>query len=297
MFPRHAHARNGLLACLFAFGVGCGAQTFLRMEALPAGPQLDYFLGGGGNSLVLRHEGVAFLVDPKMRPASRQLRHRLEVELHRQVRRVLLTHSHGDHASGAALYGDAVVLAHPATRARLEAQGLRANYVDVAHEVRLTLGGEPVRVLYLGAGHTDGDLVALFEARKLLVAGDLVLEKYEPVVDEGAGGDLLALAAALDRLLALDFERVLPGHGQPAPRARVERLRAYLAALEQAVAAARARGLDEDAVVREVRLVGFDDFEPVPFQADRAKTVRRMARALARRDDSPRGGAPGTAQP
>ncbi|MEW6430901.1 MAG: MBL fold metallo-hydrolase [Myxococcota bacterium] len=287
MFARSVIRRNALplLACLVAGGAGCGAQQFLRMERLEAGPRLDFFLGGGGNSLALRHSGVAFLVDPKLRPASRRMRQVLEDELRRQVRRVLVTHSHGDHASGLGLYDGAVVLAHPATRARLTDEGFSAAWVDVSSEVRLVLGGEPVRVLYLGVGHTDGDLVALFEQRRLLVAGDLVLEKNEPVIDERAGGDLLALAGTLDRLLELDFERVLPGHGQPVDRARVERLRAYLAAVQAAVEAARDRGLDEDAVAREVRVDGFDDLEPVPFLTNRGKTLRLMFRALKQRGE------------
>lgn len=285
MFARHVIHRNALplLACVAACGLGCGAQQFLRMERLEAGPRLDFLLGGGGNSLALRHDGVAFLVDPKFRPASRRVRALLEAELGHEVRRVLLTHSHGDHASGVSLYGGAVVLAHPATRARLEAQGVVASWVDVEHEVRLTLGGEPVRVLFAGAGHTDGDLVALFEARRLLVAGDLVLAQNEPVVDEASGGDLVSLEETLDRLLALDFDRVLSGHGQPVDRARVVRLRDYLQAVHAAVEAGRARGLDEDGVAREVRVDGFDDFEPVPFLTNRGKTLRLMFRALERR--------------
>lgn len=285
MFARPVTRRNALplLACLAACALGCGAQQFLRMQRLEAGPRLDFLLGGGGNSLAFRHDGVAFLVDPKMRPASRRVRALLEDELGHEVRRVLLTHSHGDHASGVSLYGGAVVLAHPATRARLEAQGMTARWVDVEHEVRLTLGGEPVRVLFEGAGHTDGDLVALFEARRLLVAGDLVLAQNEPVVDEASGGDLLSLEETLDRLLALDFDRVLPGHGPPVDRARVGRLREYLQAVHAAVSAARAKGLDEDAVAREVRVDGFDDIEPVPFLTNRDKTLRLMFRALERR--------------
>ncbi|MCC6334869.1 MAG: MBL fold metallo-hydrolase [Myxococcales bacterium] len=289
MFARPADHRNALPAlCFFlALTAGCGAQQLLRMDRVKAGPHLEFFLGGGGNSAALLHEGVVFLVDPKLRPASRRVRQTLEEELGRQVRRVVLTHAHLDHASGLGLYPSAVVLAHPATRARLEAQGYRAGWVDVSHEVRLTLGGEPVRVLYLGAGHTDGDLVVLFEARKLLVAGDLVLERSEPVIDEASGGDPLALAATLDRVLALDFDTALPGHGQSVPRARVQRLREYLRAVEDAVRAARGRGLDEAAIAREVKVAGFEDFEPVPFRTDRAETVRLMARAVFREASVP----------
>ncbi|MEW5743583.1 MAG: MBL fold metallo-hydrolase [Myxococcota bacterium] len=289
MFARPAIHRNALpvLACLMALGLGCGVRQFLRMEQVEAGPKLSFFLGGGGNSAALLHDGVAFLVDPKFRPASRRVRQVLEEELGREVRRVVLTHSHGDHASGVELYPGAVVLAHPATRARLEAEGVQAGWVEVPNEVRLSLGGEAVRVLYLGGGHTDGDLVVLFEARRLLVAGDLVLERNEPVIDEKAGGDPLALRQTLDRLLELDFERVLPGHGQPVARERVQRVRDYLKAVEEAVRTARARGVGEDAMAGEVKVAGFDDFEPVPFRTDRAETIRLMARAVQKEGPRP----------
>jgi len=288
MFPRHAISRNALplAACALALLAGCGAQQFFRMQRVSAGHHLDFFLGGGGNSAAFFHDGVALLVDTKMRPASRRVKSALEDELGREVKRLLLTHVHGDHTSGVELYGGAVVLAHPSTRARLESEGVRAAWVDVEREVLMTLGGEPVRVLYLGAGHTGGDLVALFEARKLLVAGDLVLEKNEPVIDPASGGDALALKETLDRVLALDFEQVLPGHGQPVTRARVQRIRDYLQAVEDAVRAAQARGLDEAAIARDVTVAGFDDFEPVPFRTARADTVRLMARALEARKAS-----------
>jgi cyclase len=265
---------------LAAFLSGCGVQMFLRVDQVQVDDRLRYFLGGGGNSFAFLHDGVAFISDPKLGPGARRFRQDVEVELGRAVQRIFLTHWHGDHANGLSLYDAPVVLVHPNARTRLEAIGVRAHWVEVTHEVQLSLGGETVRILAMGSGHTDGDLVALFVSRKLLVAGDLVLDGYEPHVDEKSGGSLLALRDTLDRLLELDFERVLPGHGSPGTRADVQRLRAYLAAVEAAATRALAQGVDDETAVKVMTVTGFDDLKPVPFATDRAMTFRRMVREL-----------------
>ncbi len=279
---RLVHHRNtaALFLCLLAFLSGCGVQMFLRVDALKVDERLRYFLGGGGNSFAFLHDGVAFISDPKLGPGARRFRQDVEVELGREVQRIMLTHWHFDHANGLSLYSAPVVLVHPNARRRLEEIGVRAHWVEVSHDVQLSLGGETIQVLALGSGHTDGDLVALFVSRKLLVAGDLVLDHFEPHIDEKSGGSLLALRDTLDRLLELDFERVLPGHGSPGTKADVQRLRAYLAAVEVAAAAAIAQGLDDEAAVKAMTVTGFDDFKPVPFATDRPTTFRRMVRAL-----------------
>jgi glyoxylase-like metal-dependent hydrolase (beta-lactamase superfamily II) len=172
-----------------------------------------------------------------------------------------------------------VVLVHPAARARLEGAGLAGRWVEVRDELQLTLGGERLRVLATPGGHTDGDLVALFEGRKLLVAGDLVLDHYEPVIDLKAGGSVLTLAATLDQLLALDFERVLPGHGEPMDRAGVEHLRDYLRAAEAAARQGAAGPLTDEALAGSLALPGFDDIRPT-VAASRRGTLLQVVREV-----------------
>jgi glyoxylase-like metal-dependent hydrolase (beta-lactamase superfamily II) len=280
--PRRAALAT--VVCVTALLAGCATQQFLRVDERAVDRRLRFFLGGGGNSLVLSHGGEAFLVDTKFMGASKTLRHRVEHELGREVRRVLLTHSHFDHTDGLERYRAlGPVLVHEATRRRLEAQGVRADWVEVSQPLELQLGDEVVRVWHPGRGHTDGDLVAYLARRKLLVTGDLITAVNEPVIDVAAGGDVLAFRHTVDSLLALDFVTALPGHGEPVGRDTLVRVRDYLAQIELEVAAAQARGFSEDEVVAEVRLVGAPALEPVPFGANREKTVRLMDRALRAR--------------
>jgi cyclase len=115
--------------------------------------------------------------------------------------------------------------ADPARRAQIAqaAEALHAYQAELAALVpmpprltfgeRLTLwlGQREVQVLHLGRGHTAGDVVVYLPQQHLVCTGDLfngyIGYMGDAYVDEWAN--------ALDRLSALDFETVVPGHGSP----------------------------------------------------------------------------------
>lgn len=279
-----ASPSRSLLLCALAFFGGCAVQRFFRVDERVIDARLRFLLGGGGNSLVLTHGEQAFLVDTKFAGGAQTLRHRVEEELGKEVRRVLLTHSHADHTGGLDRYEHlGPVLVHPNARKRLEANGTLADYIEVTAPLQVQLGDEVVRVWHPGRGHTDGDLVAYLERRKLLVTGDLLTQLNEPVIDEAAGGDPLALAQTIDRLLELDFVTALPGHGDPIGRDTFVRTRDYLRQVEREVTAAQRLGWSTDELVAKLTLDGAPLLEPVPFGANREKTIRAVARALQAR--------------
>jgi glyoxylase-like metal-dependent hydrolase (beta-lactamase superfamily II) len=149
---------------------------------------------------------------------------------------VLLTHSHGDHAAGAARLGGATLPAEG------EAQlGLRALATP---------------------GHAE-DHVCLLSADGVCFSGDLVLGEGSTIVPPD-GGSLGAYMASLRRLQAEEIALICPGHGpwvtDPAAKLaeyvehREMRERRLLAALERGERS-RERLLDEvwDDVPAELR--------------------------------------------
>ena len=70
-------------------------------------------------------------------------------------------------------------------------------------------GGREIRLLYLGRGHTGGDVVVYLPAEKVLISGDLLTAGLPYMGDSF----IPEWIGTLDGVAALDFEVVLPGHG------------------------------------------------------------------------------------
>lgn len=86
-------------------------------------------------------------------------------------------------------------------------------------------GGREFRFIYLGRGHTGGDLLVHIPDEGVLITGDLLLEGL-PYMGDGYFSEW---PATLERIKALDFEVALPGHGLPfSDRSRIDSLQRYL---------------------------------------------------------------------
>jgi glyoxylase-like metal-dependent hydrolase (beta-lactamase superfamily II) len=76
---------------------------------------------------------------------------------------------------------------------------------------RFDLGGEEVRVIFPGPGHSPDNLVVWFPARRLLFGGCLI--KGARAIGFTGHADLDRWPAAIDRLRPLGPRVVVPGHG------------------------------------------------------------------------------------
>jgi cyclase len=100
-------------------------------------------------------------------------------------------------------------------------------------------------LLTYGGGHTESDAFLLVPDLRVLFAGDLVLVQSHAWVGDGELPEWLRI---LDRIEALEFDVLVPGHGPVGGRGDVGAMRAYL---EDVLAAA------PDAAVPE-RYSGWD---------------------------------------
>jgi cyclase len=182
----------------------------------------------GNVTALITNEGV-ILVDDDFEADHENLMAKLREVTNQPVKYVINTHYHGDHSGGNAKLQaqGTLAVASIAARARMVAAN-QPGLVNITVEPRgaLHLGGKVAEIYWLGRGHTDGDVVVLFPAHRVLAAGDLFTagEGLPQFVDHAGGGSAKDWTATIDKVLELDFETVVPGHGNVSNK---QGLRAY----------------------------------------------------------------------
>jgi cyclase len=113
--------------------------------------------------------------------------------------------------------------------------------VTLGEKLTLYQGERAVEILYLGRGHTSGDIVVHLPRERVVVAGDLIVWPI-PFVgsDQSHVGDW---GATLERLIALNPSVIVPGHG-PVMRddSYARQVARLMDSIKQQTAAAVARG-------------------------------------------------------
>jgi len=135
------------------------------------------------------------------------------------------------------------------------------------HAMTLYRGGREFRLMYLGRGHTDTDIVTYLPHERIVATGDL-MESVISYMGDSYPEDWIA---TLDKLKALDFDTVLPGHGVPfTGKERITAFQEYLRDLIRQTNALKSQGLSaEDAAAKvdltkyaamfpQIRVVGVD---------------------------------------
>ena len=119
----------------------------------------------------------------------------------------------------------------------------------------LRQGNRVIRVLYLGRGHSRGDLVVFLPAERVVAAGDLVMFPIQFVGTTSFPADF---AESVDKLITFQPARIVPGHGRVLEGTDHARLISrMLHSLTGQVRTARARGETLEQVRKSVNLEEF----------------------------------------
>lgn len=175
------------------------------------------------------------------------------------LRYVINTHVHSDHTGGNDRFGKlAPVIAHRNVRDRMingpetrPAEALPT--MTFESEIELIFNGEPVRLLKLPAGHTDGDVVVFFTRSNVIAMGDVFMSPAASFVDRSNGGTIVGLISALEFVLPRipADARVIPGHGDVSSRADVVRGLEVLKEMKVIVEAAVAASKTQEQLIAE----------------------------------------------
>ena len=145
---------------------------------------------------------------------------------------------------------------------------------------RMTLfrGDREIRLLFFGRGHTGGDVVVHLPGERVIVTGDLLV----PGLPYMGDGFLDEWDDTLEHLKSLDFDWVLPGHGNPfQDRERITYLQEYMRDLQARAAELHAEGVTyEEAAARIDMTDHADNYPQITGPGVPAVTVQRIFELL-----------------
>lgn len=220
---------------------------------------------GASNAGLIVGDGESLLIDTLWDlPSTRQMLDGMQsITGESPIRYTLNTHADGDHWYGNQLVADSTILStsvtaedmlrnKPVKMHRLERaarlikllsnrqagyyiqqigrpydfDGIKPVYPARVFEGQITLevGGRFVQLIEAGAFHTRSDMVVYLPEEKILFAGDVVWNGSTPVMWHGPIQNWIA---ALDRILALNVDVVVPGHGPITDKDGVKQMRQY----------------------------------------------------------------------
>jgi glyoxylase-like metal-dependent hydrolase (beta-lactamase superfamily II) len=227
--------------------------------------------GGHQSMFVVTPQGV-IATDPiaYLRPqAAKTYIEEIQKITKAPIRYVIYSHHHYDHIAGGKPFKDlgARFIAHKNARARLAA----LKYPDVVipdqtvdQKTTLRLGGTALELIYVGRNHSDNSLVMRLPKEKIIFTVDFIpiqTLQFRNIPDNASP---IEFEESLKKVLALDWERMIPGHpyagGRLGTKKDVEEQLAYLQELSAEVKKAADAGKCIDAAMREIKLPKYESW-------------------------------------
>jgi glyoxylase-like metal-dependent hydrolase (beta-lactamase superfamily II) len=184
------------------------------------------------------------------------------------IKYLIYSHHHFDHIAGGKPFKDAgaTFVAHKRAQERLAA--LQDPHTVLADETvdsnrTITLGDTTLELTYLGLNHSDSSLVMRLPKHKVLFAVDFI-----PVGSVPGRGMIdsypLEWEASLKKVLAMDWDKLIPGHPGPGGRLGtkqdVQNLLTFLQDASAAVKAEAQAGKCWDAVEKDLKLPKYESW-------------------------------------
>ncbi|MGH9739934.1 MAG: MBL fold metallo-hydrolase [Candidatus Acidiferrales bacterium] len=238
-------------------------------------------VGAGANITVQAGDDGVLLVDTGNAEMSQQVLAAIRSISDKPIRYIINTSADPDHTGGnlviaaagstiaggnvvgniGASAGDqAAVIASQSVLDRMSAptgekaptpQGAWPTDTFTTDEKKLYFNGEPIEIIHVPNGHSDGDSMVFFHKSDVVTAGDIFVTTTYPVVELDKGGSINGLIAGLNRIIALTTPiamqeggtMVIPGHGRVCDQSDVKFYQEMVTIIRDRVQDAIKRGL------------------------------------------------------
>jgi cyclase len=193
-------------------------------------------------------------------------------------RRLINTHHHGDHVNGNQFFAPIEIVSHPYCRQEVlkAAAGTpmrwdkREGWADGTEERRLVpptttfdgrtvyyYGDMGVEVQFVGPAHTYGDLTIYLPKHKILFAGDVAFYYVAPFAHNAHVGKWLE---AVDRILKMDVETIVPGHGPIGGKKELAEMAEYFRLLQREVRKRYDAKMSPGKAAADIKMGRFDNW-------------------------------------
>lgn len=201
------------------------------------------------------------------------------------------THANGDHCHGNHLVCNADIIASTRAAAEMEeltpemmAELMRAapelgelgeylihcfgafDFENISHtppnctfdgEKTLFVGDKKVELIEVGPAHTGGDVLAWVPDDKTVFTGDILFIEGTPIIWAGPVSNWIA---ACERILAMEADHIVPGHGPITDKQGVQAVAQYLTHIETQARIRFDGGMPLEEAVFDIPLNEFSDW-------------------------------------
>jgi glyoxylase-like metal-dependent hydrolase (beta-lactamase superfamily II) len=220
--------------------------------------QKDEGLGWSNAGLIVGRE-EAILIDTLFDlPLTRKMLNEIAGVVGKPIKRLVNTHHNGDHFWGNQLVIEAEIIGHRLFRSEMmkmppeitqiiknlppeipaaemlknallpfDFSGIKLTPPTLVFDKHLTLyvDDRPVELIHVGPAHTATDIIVFFPEEKVLYAGDIIFRLCTPIGWEGTYENWIT---ALNMIVDLGPEKIVPGHGPLCGKEGAVEMRDYL---------------------------------------------------------------------
>ena len=230
--------------------------------------------GQGGNIGVSIGDDGVFIIDDQFGPLNEKITAAIAKLSDKPVNFVVNSHWHFDHSDGNVAFctAGAIIVSQSNSRDRmmseqtLSAFGYKqAPYEKVGlpkitfdDEMWFHYNDDAIQLMHFGAAHTNGDTITYFNKANVMHTGDVFVTSGLPFIDAGNGGSITGVINSVTKAMSLinDTTVVIPGHGQLANKADMQKYKETLIAIRDKVAKEKTAGkalkdIDAEALMAE----------------------------------------------
>ena len=275
-------------ACVAAFG----SIQFTGAQEAPAG-SIDNITGDLYRAATNTHrtvflvtlEGI-ILADPIGTAFATWLKAELAERFDVPVRYVLYSHYHDDHASGGAVFADtAELVGHENMIANLQAVAddpifaeVRAPDRTYSDRTTVMLGGKTVEMIHALPSHSTDSSIIFFPDERAVFAVDFVNVRRLPFQNMPGGTVSDWIDANRDLQARVDYDIMVPAHGNIGTKADLDDSTQYMVELLAAVTEAVEAGLSLEEAQAAVLMEEYSDWQQ--YDAWRAMNVQGVYEQL-----------------